>query len=294
MSWILFSILAAFVLAIVSIIDKYVLTKWIKKPIVIIMIFGAIGLIVSIIVYFVHGFSELSYFNILLAFVSGIFFISGIFFYFKAVRIEEISRVAPLTCLTPLFVSIFAFVFLGEFFAPIKYLGIVAIVIGAILISVKGSLKINPGKAFWLMILFSIFMAINHVITKYLLNFADFWTIFSWMRVGVFVALIPIYITNFSDILSIIKEHGKKVIFIISFSECLTLAGFLLITIAASISSATMVNALYSTQPLFVLFFTIILSIFYPRILKEEIGKSIVLQKFVAIILILGGALLVS
>ena len=294
MSWILFSILAAFVWAIVNTIDKFVLTKWIKRPIVLIMVLGIIGLIASIVIYFVHGFSELSHFNILLAFISGVFYISGILFYFKAVKIEEISRIVPLSCLTPLFVSIFALVFLGEFFAPIKYLGIFSIVVGAILISTKGYLKINQGKAFWLMILFAVFMAINHVITKYLLSFADFWTIFSWMRIGVFIALIPIYITSFSSLLLTVKEHGKKVIFVTSFGECLSLAGVLFITIAASVGYITLVNALSSVQPLFVLLFTIILSIFFPKILKEEIGKSIVLQKFVAIILILGGALLIS
>ena len=294
MLWILFSILAALTWAIVNTIDKYVLTKWIKRPIVLIMVLGIIGLIASTVIYFVYGFSELSHFNILLAFISGVFYISGILFYFKAVKIEEISRIVPLSCLTPLFVSIFALVFLGEFFTPIKYLGIFLIVVGAILISTKSSLKINPGKAFWLMILFSIFMAINHVITKYLLNFTDFWTVFSWMRIGIFIALIPIYIKSFSSLLLTVKEHGKKVIFIISFSECLSLTGVLFITIATSIGYVTLVNSLSSIQPLFVLLFAVILSVFYPKILKEEIGKSTVLLKFVAIILMLIGAVLVS
>ncbi len=294
MEWILFSILAAFTWAIVNIVDKYVLTKWIRKPIVPVMIIGIIGLIASIIVYYTHGFSELSYINILLAFVSGVFYILMSFFYFKAVKIEEISRITPLFYLTPLFILILASIFLGEFFAPIKYLGIFLLVIGAFLISSKKITKISFGKAFWLMILSSLFLAINQVITKYLLGFADFWTIFSWTRIGTIVALIPVYFICFPDFISTVKEHGKKVIGVVSLNESLNVVGVIFITIAASVGYVTLVNALSSIQPLFVLIFAVFLSIFYPRILKEEMGKSTVLLKLVAIILMFAGAILVS
>lgn len=294
MSWILFSILAALTWAIVNTIDKYVFTKWIRKPIVPVMILGVIGLIASIIVYFIHSFSELSYINILLAFVSGFFYILMILFYFKAVKIEEISRVVPLFYLTPLFLLILASIFLGEFFAPIKYLGIILLIVGAILISTQRITKISFGKAFWLMILSSLSLAINYVITKYLLDFADFWTIFSWTRIGIIVALIPVYFVCFPDLLSTVKEHGIKVIGVISISQSLSVIGVLFITIAASVGYITLVNALSSVQPLFVLLFAVLLSIFYPRILKEEIGKSTLLLKFIAIILMFIGAMFVS
>ncbi|MDP3014846.1 MAG: DMT family transporter [bacterium] len=294
MEWILFSILAALTWAIVNTVDKYVLTKWVRKPIVPVMILGVIGLIASIFVYFIYGFSELSYVNILLAFISGIFYILMSLFYFKAVKIEEISRVIPLFYLAPLFILILASIFLGEVFPPIKYLGIFLLVVGAILISTQKLTKISFGKAFWLMILSSLSLAINQVITKYLLDFADFWTIFSWTRIGTIVALIPVYFIYFPDILSTVKEHGKKVIGVISLNESLNVVGVIFITIAASVGYITLVNSLSAIQPLFVLIIAVFLSIFYPRILKEEIGKSTVLLKLIAIILMFAGAVLVS
>jgi len=72
--WIIFSILAAFYWAIVNTVDKYILTKWVRQPIIPVIILGIIGLIVSIIVYFIYGFSFLSNFNIFLALVTGIFY----------------------------------------------------------------------------------------------------------------------------------------------------------------------------------------------------------------------------
>ncbi len=294
MSWILFSILAALTWAIVNIIDKYVLTKWVRKPIVPVMILGIIGLLASFLVYLFRGFSELSLLNIALSFIAGTFYILAIIFYFKAVKIEEISRVIPLFYLTPLFVLIFAAILLGEIFTPIKYLGIFLLVVGAILISSKNFIKLSFGKAFWFMVLASLTLSVNAIITKYLLNFADFWTIFSYTRIGTIFALIPIFYFSFSDLVSTVKEHGKKVVGVISLNESLNAGGILLITIATAAGPVTLVNALSSIQPFFVLLFTVILSVLYPKILKEEISKSTVLVKLIAIILMFIGAILIT
>lgn len=294
MSWVLFSLLAAFTWAIVNTVDKYVLTKWVRKPIVPVMILGVVGLVASIAVYLIHGFSRLSYTNILLAFIAGVFYLLMSLFYFKAVKIEEISRVVPLFHLTPLFILILASIFLGEFFAPVKYLGILLLVIGAVLISTKKITSIRFGKAFWLMILSSMCIAINMVITKYLLDFADFWTVFSWTRIGTVVALIPAYFIYYPDLLLTVREHGRKVLGVISFNESLNIGGVIFITIAASVGYITLVNALSSIRPFFVLLFAVLLSVFYPRILKEEIGKSTVLLKIIAIVLMFTGAVLIS
>jgi len=293
MSWILFSILSAVVWAIVNTVDKYVLTKLVKKPVVPLMILGIIGLIASFFVHLFHGFSYLSYFNIALAFVAGILYVIGILFYFKAVKIEEISRVIPLLYLSSLFVSILAAIFLGEIFTPIKYLGIFLLIIGAVSISSKNFIKFGFGKAFWFMVLASLVFSINAVITKYLLNFVDFWTIFSYIRIGAFFALIPTFCFSFKDLILAVREHGKKTVILISLNEILALFAVILITIAMTKGYITLVNALSSVQPFFVLLIAVILSVFYPKILKEEIGKSAILLKLIAITLMFVGVILI-
>ncbi len=292
--WIFFSILAALCWAIVNTIDKYVLTKWVRKPIVPVMILGVTGLVASICVILLHGLNPMFFQNITLAFIVGIFYVLMIVFYFKAVNIEEISRVIPLFYLSPLFVLILSFFFLGEIFSPIKYLGIFLLVIGAILISLKKPFRISFGKAFWFMVLVSLIAAVNAVITKYLLNFADFWTIFSYKGIGAFFATIPIFYFNFSDLVLTIREHGKKVILAMSANEALNQFALLFIIIATSIGYVTLVNALSSVQPFFVLLFTVVLSVFYPKILKEEINKTVMFQKLIAIILMFVGVMLIT
>jgi len=292
MSWILFSILAAVCWSVVNVVDKYILTKWVKEPIVPVMILGFVGLMSSFIIFFINGFVQLSYYHILLAIIGGVFYMFMNILYFKAVKIEEISRVIPLFYLTPLFVLVLATIFLKEIFTPIKYMGIILLVIGAILISMK-KFQISFGKAFWFMIIASFSLSIYSVLIKYLLNFADFWTIFAYLRIGVFIALIPFLYSNFRHLISTVRENGIKVVFIIGFNESLNLFAVLLFTLASSIGFVTLVNAIASVQPFFVLLFAVIFSIFYPQTLKEEINKSTMFIKLTAIVLIFIGSLLI-
>ena len=292
--WFLFSVLAALVWAIVNITDKFILSKWVKNPFVPIMILSIVGLLSSLFIYLFKGFSTLSYSNIILAFIAGIFYIFAILFYFKAVKIEEISRVVPLFYLTPLFVLILATIFIGEIFPISKYLGIFLLIIGAVSISSRSFTKFKLGKGFWLMFLASFALSINAVITKYLLEFADFWTVFSYVRIGTIFALGPIVYFNYKELIVTVKENGNKVIGIISLNELLNLIGILLITIAMSIGYVTLVSATSAIQPLFVFLFAIIFSSFFPKILKEELKGSIIIIKVIAIILIIVGTILVT
>ncbi len=290
--WVLLSILASLMWTLSNIIDKYVLTKWVKSPFVNSIIMCIVGLLASLIVYLFQGFSPLSYFNILLAFIAGTLYIVANLLYFKAVRIEEISKVAPLFFLSSLFVVIMAAVFLGEVFTPIKYLGISLLIIGAVLISSK-NLKFSFGKALWIMVLSSLSLAFYSVIIKYLLGFADFWTVFSYAKIGAVFILIPVFYFGVSHLRSSTREHGKKVVGAIAVSEIITVIGILLVTAAASIGYITLVNAIGSLQPFFVLAFAVALSIFYPKILKEVIGKSAVALKLIAIAMMFVGVVLI-
>ena len=292
--WIIFSILAAFCWSISYITDKHIVTKLVRNPLTPIVVLGIFGLVASCAVYFIRGFSPLSNINILLSIAAGIIWGFGSIFYFRVVKTEEISRIVPIYHISPIFVSIFAGIFLGEIFTPVKYLGIILLVMGAVFISSQNFLSIKVGKAFWSLILSAVFFASSFVLQKYLLNFADSWTVFAYMRIGSALALAPIMFLYFPELIRNIKEYGNRVIFAISASEIMNLTALVFIAIAASIGYITLVNAMSSLDSFFVLFFTVILSRFFPSVLKEEITKYIILQKFLAISLIFAGVILIA
>jgi len=166
---------------------------------------------------------------------------------------------------------------------------------GAILVSQKDSINFKFNKAFWFMVLASGAVAVSVVITKYLLNFADYWTIFSYTRgLGVFIALLPIIYFNFNDLFFEVKKNGNKVIGLMSTSEILNVFAGLSITFAISVGSVTLVTALSSIQPFIVLVFALIISIFYPAIFKEDLKKANIFIKVIAIVLIFIGVILIT
>jgi len=144
------------------------------------------------------------------------------------------------------------------------------------------------------MILSAIVLSVNSILIKHLLNFTDYWTIFAYERIGILIGAIPIIYLYMPELINTVKEYGKKVVIVLSSAEILNLLAVLFITIATSVGYVTLVNALSSVQPLFVLLFTVTLSIFYPSILKEEISKSAISLKLLAIVLMFIGAILIT
>ena len=293
MTWVILVATASLLLAVVNTLDKYVLTKWVRSPFVSVLVLGFIGLIAGGAVWLTRGFLPMSAVNIFLALLAGICYLVSVTFYFKALKIEEMSRVVPLYYLSPLFILIFAALFLGEIFTFLNYLGIFALMIGAILVSSRSFLKINFNLAFWFMMVAVLSWSANLILTKYLLNFADYWTIFAWVRLGGFIGTIPLIFIYFPELKNTVKKHGNKVLITMSVSETLTLISIFLVTIAASIGYVTLVEALSALQALFVLLIALMLSVFQPSIIKEELDREVVFKKVVATVLMFAGALLV-
>ena len=293
MLWAILSVLAALLWAMTNIVDKLVLEKFVKNSFVPVIMYGLVSLIVGALIWIFVGIQPLSTVNIVLAGVAAALQVLMVVFYFKAMQIEEASRVIPLFYLGPLFVSVFAAIILGEVFGAPVYAGMVLLVIGSILITVKKMKRIDMGKAFFFMMLATIATSLSSVITKYLLGFADYWSIFTYLRIGAFLGSIPIAYFFLGDFLKTIKAHGMKAVGAMALSESLNVVGVFTFTVATSLGFVTLTNALSSVQPFFVLVFTVILSAFFPKILKEDIGKSTVILKFVAIALMFVGAMMI-
>jgi hypothetical protein len=76
-------------------------------------------------------------------------------------------------------------------------------------------------------------------------------------------------------------------------AEIIFFFGALLITLALVTGPATLVNSLSNLQPFFVFLFAVGLSLFFPKILKEELKKSTLALKLIAMILMFVGVILI-
>lgn len=295
MSWILLSILATIIWAVLSIIDKYVLTKWVKNPLALVIIFSLISLLIGTGIYLIVGFSFLATKYIILALVAGFAYtLLGSFFYYKAVKADEVSRVIPLFNFGPLFVMFLAAIFLAERLSWFNYLGVIILIFGALFISWKPKTPYRINKAFVFSMVTNLAYATEAIVAKYLLQFTDFWTVFGYLKIGSFLGCLPIFYLAYKEFKIVINQFGYRPVIFITINETLSEVSFFIVTFAYTLGSVTLINALTATQSFFVLAFAVIFSLFFPRILKEEVKPKTVLLKLVAIILMFIGVILIT
>ena len=301
MSWIIIAVLAYFILAIVSLADKFLLTKVLDNPKAYTFLVGLLGLLVFILAPWFLYWPGINLFlgNIL----AGSLFPLALILLYKALKLGEVSRIITLIgASVPIFTIILSIIFLQESFNYIQWVSIFFLLLGTIIIS-----YLPEGKTLWdsfiyilgfdkrkrflsiIIALFSAFIfAIFFISTKYLYNNQEFLSAFIWIRLGTFLSVL----------LLLVKEDNRKKIFkslrnlkgwkrgVFLSNRGLAGIGFLLQNYAISLGSVALVNALQGVQYVFILIFGSIISIIYPKIIKEKISKSIIIQKGIAIILI--------
>ncbi len=314
MTWLFISIIAYFLAAISVIIDKTLLKKDIPNPIVYTFYIAVLGAVLMMAVI-PFGFSVPDILTILIALAAGAIFILALILMFSALRKEEASRVAPMIGgLTPIFVFIFAKYFLKEFLTPTQYLAFVFLIAGSFLISLnfrqKGALqwlKKKLGlskkplpqirKVFWVALPAAILFGAANTLTKFVYQHTDFLTGFIWTRLGSFIAVMALLIipANRQAITKNFKQtkhkktSQKRVGGRFLFGQACGGISALLIQYAIFLGSVSLVQALQGLQYAFVFLLVLILTIFMPKILKEEISKEIFWQKAIAVGLIFIG-----
>jgi len=293
MTWIGFSILAALTWAIVNILDKFILTKWVKDPVIVLGALSVANLLFGIGIFVFRDTPTIPTWNILVCVLAGCFYGLGNWLYFLSIQKEEVSKVISLLYLDPLYTAVLAIVFLHELLSPTGYIGIILLIAGAILISTD-KFKMNIRKEARLTIyLAPAAFAICNVLNKVSFNHGDFWPVLAYYRIGSGLGLMVILCFKYRTILEEIKRLKGKLILIFS-NESLNVVGALFFALAIAGGFVSSANALTAIQPLFVFIFATGISVLYPQIINEHITKKIITTKLFAIILLITGTILIT
>ncbi len=309
MEWMIFALLAPALWTIPIIIDKFLLDKFVKDPISYSIVMELLWLVFIFGVIIAKPIS-IAFPLMILGILAGMIGMGGYFIYCKVIQIEEVSRVISLTYVSSLFTAFFAFFIFREIFTFQKYLGILLIVIGAISLSYRRktrrkikkrlsilrNLPIIPSLA--LILVMSLFGSLVSILDKYVLFSVDYWSLFVWIALGELVITSLVLLKsgvrkNLQKTLRNLKINKKFFAFAF-ITEILAFFGLIASLIAISLGPVSLVSALSAVCPLYLLFGTILLSIFIPKVLKEEISKSTVALKiFSTLLIVIGTSLIV-
>jgi drug/metabolite transporter (DMT)-like permease len=314
--WLFIAVSAYFINAGVYVADKFLLSKKIHSSITYafyVGIWSIFNFTLLIFAPWLPTFRELS-----LDLLAGLLFLATLVFWYKALHQSEATRVVPIVgALTPIFSFIFSYIFLGDSLGERQLLAFLILIYGGILVSVKrtrfyvlkevwertrnifgdvlGGIHAHYRPSRRLIInsvVSALFFAAYYVLIKYIYMHQPFIGSFVWSRLGTFLGVILILFVP--DWRKHIAEHRreakrpKNLTFFLSVRLLAALA-FIMLNWAVSLGNVALVNSLQGTQYVFLFLLILFLSTRHPKILKEELGGGVLLQKIIGIMLVTTG-----
>ncbi|MBU1255600.1 EamA family transporter [Patescibacteria group bacterium] len=296
MNWLLIAIIAYFLYAIVFIIDKFLLSQTNLQPSVYAFYIGIFsGLAVLVLIPF--DFSIISVEQIIISFIAGILFVLANLFFYKSIQIGEVSRITPIIGgAIPIFTLILTYLFLGERLTINQLIAFCLFVLGGIIMLwPRKKIRVGHGmvktlliKRLPLAILSALLFAGSFVLTKFIYNELSFINSFIWIRIGGIIgSLLLLFSSNLRKaIFQVSKSIKIKTVELAVFNKCLSALAFILLNYAIYLGSVTLVNALQGVQYVLLLFLAFFLSKKFPEIIKEQIGREVIIKKIFAILFI--------
>lgn len=296
MEWFFLAITSALFFSINGVASKILIDKRFEKPfpfsifltIIDCIFFFGVYVLVPTQFYYPYG---------LYSMVIGALISYCFYFYYHAMKNDEGSRAVSLMQTHPLLTVVLSAIILGEILKIGQYVGIALLVMSSVIISHK---KTEGGRkrsaALKHALVFALMVSLYNIATKYILGYMDYWSYFFWGSMGVLLNVFFLLLVKSirTDFFALLGAVNKKTVLVCTVKEGLWMGGDLLSLAAFSLGPVSIVSALGSLQPFFVLIIATGISLFLPHILKEDIERQHLLEKLMATVLIFVGLWLLN
>jgi uncharacterized membrane protein len=301
MLWLIYAFSGPVLWALSTHIDKYLVERYFKHgSIAVLMVFTAIigALALPFIWLFQPSVVALDPQSMAVIAVSGILYMAAIYFYLQALQTEEASTVAPFFQAAGIFGLILGYFVLGEKLSLWQIVGVLLIIAGSILLSFR--LGQGPShlktRLVILMLTCALAIALSSLIFKFFAVRDEFWTTTFWNFAGqaLFGVILMLIAANRRQFIRMMHTNSGAVLAVNGVNELINLGGNLGVRYTLLLAPLGVVQAISSTTSFFVLFFGIILSLFFPKLGREQIGFAGLVQKIIATTFIVAGILLIN
>jgi len=300
MTWVFLAILSHLFWGITNIGEKFLIDRHFKNPIVYNLWAFILGGSNILIIFFID-FIWPNVTQLLLLGIASLGFFLGAMFYIKAIQIEEVSRINMLWNLIPIYSVFLAWFFIGESLSITQIVALIILVLSGFVASlhVKFLGKITISRAFILMLIGTLFFSIFGV-TLRMVTMNGYPASSAFVISGTYYVLFSVIILIFVKQLRIdFKKESKyfllpKILGIVFVINIISRIGTILNINAISLGPIALVNALEVSQTIFVFLIALFLSLFFPKIIKEEIDKKNIALKIFAMILMIIGILILN
>jgi uncharacterized membrane protein len=229
---------------------------------------------------------------------NGCLYLVAVQLYLMALRVSDTSTAVPIQ-LTPVISFALAYVALGETLAPNQTLGGALVVLGALIISIEMNAGRRPSwrvDVLALMFLSSFLFALQFLLFKLFAIKTNFWTTMFWESAGFvsFGAFLLIFIAPYRRDFFAVFGKGGLPVGVNLLGEVVNLTGKIAFNYVSLLIPITLAWVGVGFQPLFIVTYSVILTIFFPHICKEDVLGAHLAQKITAIGLMLVGAYILN
>lgn len=292
MTWFLLALVGPLLYAITNHIDKILLTKFFREGGVgTLILFSSLLSVFAIPFLFLGDTSVFAVEKKHIAVLTGasLLNISVLWFYLLALKDNDASVVIVFYQLVPVFGLVFGYLFLGEMLTPRQLAAMGIIIFGASLVS----FEIDEENGFRLRGAIVGYMlgavtcwALQSVIFKAVALKENVWRSLFWehvmlVAVGILIFLfIPAYRRHF---LKVFRTNSAAVLALNAFNEGAYMLGSIVVAFAYMLAPVALVLLAESFQPIFVFAIGVFLTVFFPRLSRENIRPRSIGQKLAAI-----------
>lgn len=290
MTWLIAIITAYLLLAVVSLIDRYLLAGK-PDPKVYVFYVGLLSALLVLIIPFIDFYIP-SLYLLVLSFVAGANLIIALFSLYTALEKYEASRIITATGgLIPIFSFILVWGLPGgeKVLSSSVVISFLLLVLGSVIITWRrGSLF---GESFKLSVLVAIFFALSMYLSKQVYNLIPFLNGLILIRVsGSLVALFFLLSKEArQEIFQKQETFSKKTGGLFVVNQIMGGAAVLLQNWSIALASMSFLPIIHALQGLeygFIFVLAVVLSSRFPRLLKSDLTKKVVTKKVAGILLI--------
>lgn len=298
--WFFFAVAGYFLLALVLVLDKLILTKSVAKPVVY-TFYSTIFLLLGFLAWPLGAVVPAGI-DLFLSLLSGLTFLLGMWTLFIAVKRAEASHINPFVgaVITVATYTLSTF-FLHETLTRVQIAGVMILSFGSFLLSSEKSKNHNGFHSGFLWgILSGILFAVSLVAAKDIYTHYSFITGLLWTRAsagifGILLLLSPSVRHAMRNAFKkrVLKSYGRRhARGIIIANKVLSVVGIILAHYAIAKGSVTLVNALAGLEYVFMFIMIFFCTKFFPRIFKEYFTRHELSVELAAIALVAFGSVL--
>ncbi|MCA0456703.1 MAG: EamA family transporter [Chloroflexi bacterium] len=292
MTWFIYALLAPLVFTVVNFVDKLILEKHIRNPLMMSPFVSLMALLNGTVLWVLTGFPVLSLHDMVIVIFPGLLTAFGAVLYYRALATEETSKVIVLIQMQPVMVLTLAFLLLNETISPMQLVGFVLILGAVLALSVRKGMGGIPRSTFIPLLIVNFLWSLSVVLFKFVAETGDFTRFLAYESWGMALGGLLIYLF-FPSVRKAFHENVRQVprraLGVIALNETIFVVAKLMTLAAVALGPTALVSVLGGTQVFFGIVAGWLLTVVAPTVYKENINRSELVRKgAVALVLFAG------